>query len=151
MSTTAKTPWRLVGEEMGSCNCAWGCPCQFNTPPTHGRCEALAAVQVREGHLGDTRLDGVRFAQIFWFPGAVHEGNGVGQLIIDTQARMARREALLAIGSGTQGGAYWESSAAVCPNVLDTVIPPIHLEVDRERRRATVRIPDVGELGRQVQ
>jgi hypothetical protein len=146
MSTTAKTPWRLVGEEVGSCNCAWGCPCQFNALPTHGRCEALAAVQVRDGHFGDTRLDGVRFAQIFWFPGAVHEGNGIRQLIIDTQATPAQREALLAIGSGTQGGAYWEIFTAVCPNVLDPVIAPIHLEVDRERRRATVRIPEVGEI-----
>jgi len=146
MSTTAKTPWRLVGEEVGSCNCAWGCPCQFNALPTHGRCEAFAAVQVRAGHFGDTRLDGVRFAQIFWFPGAVHEGNGIRQLIIDTQATPAQRQALLAIGSGTQGGAYWEIFAAVCPNLLDPVMAPIHLEMDRERRRATVRIPDVGEI-----
>ena len=26
--------WRLTGEEMSNCNCAWGCPCQFNAPPT---------------------------------------------------------------------------------------------------------------------
>jgi hypothetical protein len=146
MSTTAKTPWRLVGEEVGSCNCAWGCPCQFNALPTHGRCEAFAAVQVRDGHFGDTHLDGVRFAQIFWFPGAVHEGNGIRQLIIDAQATPAQRQALLAISSGTQGGAYWEIFAAVCPNLLDPVIAPIHLEMDRERRRATVRIPEVGEI-----
>jgi hypothetical protein len=146
MDTAMNTRWRLVGEEIGSCNYAWGCPCQFNALPTHGRCEALAAMQVREGHFGDTRLDGVRFAQIFWFPGAVHEGNGIRQLIIDTQATPAQREALLAIGSGTQGGAYWEIFAAVCPTVLDPVIAPIHLEVDRERRRATVCIPEVGEI-----
>jgi hypothetical protein len=146
MSTATKTQWRLVGEEVASCNCAWGCPCQFNALPTHGRCEALAAVQIREGHFGDTRLDGMRFARIFWFPGAVHEGNGIRQLIIDVQATPAQRDALVALDSGTQGGAYWEIFAAVCPNVLEPVIAPIHLEVDRERRRATVRIPEVGEI-----
>ena len=142
----AHVDWRIRGPEIATCNCNYGCPCQFNALPTHGRCEAFAAVQVRDGHFGDTRLDGVRFAQIFWFPGAVHEGNGIRQLIIDAQATSAQRQALLAIGSGTQGGAYWEIFAAVCPNVLDPVIAPIHLEVDRERRRATVRIPEVGEI-----
>ena len=59
MSTATKTQWRLAGEEVGSCNCAWGCPCQFNANPTHGHCEALVACQIREGHFGDMRLDGV--------------------------------------------------------------------------------------------
>ena len=35
-----------------TCNCAWGCPCQFNALPTHGRCEAMVAVRIREGHYG---------------------------------------------------------------------------------------------------
>jgi hypothetical protein len=65
---------------------------------------------------------------------------------IDTQAAPAQQQALLAIGSGTQGGAHWEIFAAVCPNLIEPVIAPIHLEVDRERRRATVRIPEVGEI-----
>jgi hypothetical protein len=65
MGTATTTPWRLVGEEMASCHCAWGCPCQFNARPTHGRCEGLAAVQIYDGHVGDMRLDGVRFARLF--------------------------------------------------------------------------------------
>lgn len=24
------TAWRIVADETGTCNCAWGCPCQFN-------------------------------------------------------------------------------------------------------------------------
>jgi hypothetical protein len=34
MGTATNTRCRLVGEEIGSCNCAWGCPCQFNALPT---------------------------------------------------------------------------------------------------------------------
>ena len=86
MSTPAKTPWRIAGEEVNSCNCAWGCPCQFNALPTHGRCEALIGFQIQEGYFGATRLDGVRFVRIHWWPGPVHEGNGIRQTIIDTQA-----------------------------------------------------------------
>ena len=36
MSAPAKTPWRIAGEEVNGCNCAWG-PCQFIALPTHGR------------------------------------------------------------------------------------------------------------------
>jgi len=86
MSTPAQTSWRMAGEEAASCNCAWGCPCQFNALPTHGRCEAFVGFQIREGHFGTTRLDGVRFAFIFWWPGPMHEGHGTRQLIIDEQA-----------------------------------------------------------------
>ena len=28
--------WRLKGEWMKNCNCAYGCPCDFNAPPTNG-------------------------------------------------------------------------------------------------------------------
>ena len=34
------TPWELHGRSFGNCNCAFGCPCQFNALPTYGTCEA---------------------------------------------------------------------------------------------------------------
>jgi len=77
MSEPTKTSWRIAGEEFGSCNCAWGCPCQFNALPTHGRCEAFLGCLVSDGYFGNTRLDGIRFARLYWWPGAIHEGNGV--------------------------------------------------------------------------
>ncbi len=147
METAAmtRTDWRIVGEETGSCNCAWGCPCQFNALPTHGRCEALVGLHIREGYFGDTRLDGVRFASIFSWPGPIHEGNGTRQLVLDEQSTEEQRDALIAMTSGTQGGTIFEIFAAVCPNVLEPIIAPINLESDRERRRATLDIPGVGE------
>jgi hypothetical protein len=147
METPAKTKtdWRIAGEETVSCNCAWGCPCQFNALPTTGRCEALGGYQIQEGYFGDTRLDGVRFSRIFSWPGPIHEGNGTRQLIIDEQATQEQRDALIALESGEQGGGYFEVFAAVCPNVLKTMYAPISLESDRERRQATLHIPDIGE------
>jgi hypothetical protein len=147
METAArtKTDWRIVGEETGSCNCAWGCPCQFNSLPTYGRCEALVGLQIREGYFGETRLDGVRFATIFSWPGPIHEGNGTRQLILDEQATQEQRDALIAMTSGTQGGTVFEIFAAVCPNVLEPIIAPISLESDRGRREANLYIPGVGE------
>jgi hypothetical protein len=148
METPAKTKtdWSMAGEEVATCNCAWGCPCQFNALPTTGRCEALGGYQIQEGYFGDTRLDGVCFSRIFSWPGPIHEGNGTRQLIIDEQATQEQRDALIALESGEQGGAYFEVFAAVCPNVLETIFAPISFEVDRERRQATLHIPGVGEF-----
>ncbi|MGH7803705.1 MAG: DUF1326 domain-containing protein [Candidatus Binatia bacterium] len=144
MGSTAHTPWRIRGEEIGSCNCAWGCPCQFNALPTQGRCEALVAYQITEGSFGSTRLDGVRFAAIFWWPGPIHEGNGIRQLIVDASSSAEQRRALGEIASGKHGGAYFEIFAAVCPKVYETVVKPIAIEVDREARKARVEISGLG-------
>ena len=46
--------WRIVGDEVGNCNCDWGCPCQFDALPTHGNCMAMIAYQINEGGFGFT-------------------------------------------------------------------------------------------------
>src|SRR5262245_14843447 len=96
------TPWRIAGHEVGTCNCAWGCPCQFNALPTHGRCEAVVALRIRAGHYGATRLDGLTFAAAYWWPGAIHEGNGMSQLAIDERATADQRDAIAKITSGNE-------------------------------------------------
>ena len=50
------TPWELEAVELVACNCAYGCPCQFNALPTHGNCEAMAGFKINRGHFGDTLL-----------------------------------------------------------------------------------------------
>jgi hypothetical protein len=70
------TEWRVKATELANCNCAYGCPCQFNALPTHGFCEAAVAWQVEEGHFGDVRLDGLRMALTAHWPGPIHQGNG---------------------------------------------------------------------------
>lgn len=145
MNSNGQTGWRLAGEQIANCNCAWGCPCQFNANPTTGHCEAVVSWEIREGHFGDTRLDGVRFTRLYYWPGAIHEGNGTRQLIVDEKATPEQREALEAMESGEQGGGYFEIFATVCPNRRDTLSAPIDFEVDRERRRASVRVGDIAE------
>lgn len=144
--TTPKTPWRIVADETGTCNCAWGCPCQFNALPTHGRCEAIVAVRIREGHYGSTKLDGVTFAAAYWWPGAVHEGNGVVQLAIDERATPEQRRALLNITSGKEGCTFFEIFAAVVSKALDPIFTRIELTSDREKRMAELKVPGLGEF-----
>ena len=35
--------WMIRGVEYTNCNCAYGCPCQFDSPSTHGHCEAVCS------------------------------------------------------------------------------------------------------------
>jgi hypothetical protein len=146
VGTTTRTTWRIAGEELGSCNCAWGCPCQFNALPTRGFCQGVAVCAIREGRFGDIRLDGVRFAILLSFPGAVHEGNGSRQLIVDEGAAPEQREALIALATGAHGGLLFEIFAAVAPDVREPLSLPIRLAVDRERRTGVVEIPGIAEI-----
>ena len=38
------TPWELKMKEFVNCNCAYGCPCQFNALPTNGNCQGIASL-----------------------------------------------------------------------------------------------------------
>jgi hypothetical protein len=141
----AKTPWSISGEEIASCNCAWGCPCQFNALPTTGRCEAFVAWSIEKGHFGDTSLDGVVFAGVYWFPGPVHEGNGKVLHVIDEKATPAQRAAISVLVSGEQGGAAFEIYSAVTPNKLGVISAPITFESERDARVGRIGIPGVGD------
>jgi hypothetical protein len=145
MSAAAATEWRIVGEEVGSCNCDWGCPCQFESDPTHGNCKTLIGYEIREGHFGETSLDGVRFAEVMAFPGPVYEGNGTMQLIIDESATPEQREAIEQLVSGDHGGTYFEVFASVAPNKHETLEASVEIEADRERRVASVRVGELAE------
>ncbi|HEX2127932.1 MAG TPA: DUF1326 domain-containing protein [Solirubrobacterales bacterium] len=145
MSTNGATQWRIAGDEVGSCNCIWACPCQFDADPSEGNCHAVIAFHVREGNYGNTRLDDVKFAEIVSWPGAIHEGDGTVQAIVDEAATEEQREALLQIASGQNGGEYFEIFASVLPHVREPLVAAIEIESDRERRVAQIRIGDVAE------
>jgi len=105
----------------------------------------LVTWQIRDGYFGNTRLDGVRFARLYWWPGPILEGNGVRRTIVDEQASKEQRDALIALDSGQHGGTYWEIFASVCPNLIEALFAPITFNVDREKRYATVQIQDIAE------
>ena len=76
--------WQFKGRELVNCTCDYGCSCQFDGLPDKGHCHAVAGIQIDEGYHGETRLDGLKVAAIFKWPGAIHEGHGeVVDKIID--------------------------------------------------------------------
>ena len=75
---TDMTPWQLQALEVLTCNCAFGCPCQFNALPTEGHCRAGIGYLIERGRFGDTDLAGVSFAGLFAWPGPIHHGQWRG-------------------------------------------------------------------------
>jgi hypothetical protein len=141
--------WQIKGTEICNCNCDFGCPCQFNSMPTHGNCQGILGFDIKEGHFGTVRLDGLRAILMCKYPGAIHEGNGTIQVIVDERADAAQREALLKIMTGAEteemATVLWVYSA-MAPNKLEPLFRPIELEADIDKRTARLRVPGIVEM-----
>jgi len=140
--------WTIKGREFINCNCAYGCPCQFNALPTHGFCEAVGGFQVDEGFHGQTRLDGLRFVGIFHWPGPIHEGKGEAAIVIDERAKPDQRESLLRIVSGQDtepGATVFQVFSTTLVKVHEPIFAPIDFDVDVEKRRARLVVPGITE------
>lgn len=134
----AASDWRLEGEWMKNCNCAFGCPCDFNAPPTQGYCKGLVAMRIAKGHFEGTRLDGLCFAITVDFPGALHEGNGTIQPIIDERATPEQRQALFDIFSGKHSaeGTLFQIFSLIVTKIHDPVFAPFEFSFDKDGRVA---------------
>lgn len=138
-----ETTWTFKAREFVNCNCSYGCPCQFSAPPTHGHCQAVAAMEIDQGHHGATHLDGLRFVGVFRWPGPIHEGRGEAALVIDERATPDQRAALLRILSGQDtepGATIFQVFSTTLEKVYDPVFAPIEFEVDVDQRRARVKV-----------
>ncbi|HEY6662671.1 MAG TPA: DUF1326 domain-containing protein [Sphingomicrobium sp.] len=143
------TYWEFTGRELVNCTCEYGCNCQFNALPDKGHCYAVAAIQIDEGHHGDTRLDGLKIGAIFKWPGAIHEGHGEALAFVDARADDQQRDALLKIMTGQDTDPF-ATMFAVYASTVETMHPPVFIdidfEVDVEGRRGRLRIDGYVEM-----
>ena len=141
----AQVKWRMKGRWVKNCGCAYGCPCDFNARPTLGHCQGMVAMKIDDGHFDSVGLGGLAFVGIVDFPGALHEGNGTAQFIIDERAKPKQREALLTILSGREQaeGTLFHIFSLIVTNKLDPLFKPIEFSFNMEDRRCQVRIPGV--------
>lgn len=141
--------WEFKGRELVNCSCDYGCNCQFNGLPDKGHCYAVAGIQIDEGHHDDTRLDGLRIAAIFKWPGAIHEGHGEALAFVDERADDAQRDALLRIMTGQDTDPF-ATMFAVYASTVETMHAPvftaIDLDLDIEGRRGRLSIADYVEM-----
>ena len=143
------TPWEIQADEFVNCNCAYGCPCQFNALPTHGFCEAVAGFAIKKGHFGKTRLDGLSAVAMLKWPGPIHEGKGQALAIVDVRADEAQRAALLTILSGKETKPFatmWNVFAAMTETMHVPLFKPIDIAIDVEARRGHIRIEGLADV-----
>ena len=101
-----KPTWRLEGVALISCNCDYGCPCNFNARPSHGKCEGGWTWHVDHGSFNRVSLDGLNFSVYVNWPGAIHEGNGEALVLVDERANEQQREAIRTLIGGSVGGPW---------------------------------------------
>ena len=143
------TYWEFKGRELINCTCEYGCNCQFNALPDKGHCHAVAAIQIDEGHHGDTRLDGLRIGALFKWPGPIHEGLGEALAFVDERADEQQRDALLRIMTGQDTdpmATVFSVFAATIERMHPPVFAPIDFEVDVDGRRGRMTIPGYVEM-----
>lgn len=137
--------WNLEGEWIKNCNCAFGCPCDFNARPTNGSCQGLLGMRVTKGNFNDIKLNGLSFFVTVRFPGPLHEGNGQAQPIIDERATPAQREALFAIMSGKNSaeGTLFHIFSMIVTKMHDPIFGAVEFSFDKEGRTARLVVPGV--------
>ncbi len=142
----ASIDWMIKGPELATCNCDWGCPCQFNSLPTHGDCRAAIAMRIDQGHFGETRLDGLHWVVLVAWPKAIHLGGGEALPIVDERASPAQRQALLQILSGQEtepGATVFNVFAGTYKTVHEPLFKPIEFEANVEDRTGRFRVEGI--------
>jgi hypothetical protein len=136
--------WSIEAVSFGNCNCDYGCPCQFEQRPTRGNCRGFEVGRIKSGHFGGVRLDDLCYVLLYAWPGAVYEGDGTMQAVIDERANEEQRRAITTVlygGETEEAKTHWCVFHAISTTVHEPIFRPIDFEGDIERRTARVSIP----------
>ena len=144
MATETKTKWGYEADYFQACNCDYGCPCEFEAPPTKGFCEGIGAWRINRGNYGDVSLDGLGLGFGIHAPGALHEGNCTLVAFVDDRANEQQREALLQIASGEAGGLPFEIFPALVTTMLDPQFVSFNFNVAGEN--SSVRLGEIASM-----
>jgi len=140
--------WYIEGEVYGNCNCAYGCPCQFEADPTDGTCRGFEVLRIDNGHFDGLDLSGLKIAMFYSWPGLISEGKGELQAVIDENASEEQRIALETVLHGKEtleAATHWWVYYAMSDTIHPTIFKPIEFEVDMDQVTARVSIPGVVE------
>ena len=120
--------WNIDGDWFTTCNCDYGCPCNFNARPSPGHCEGVVAVKISKGKYGKVNLSGVKAIAAAYWPGAIHEGHGITQWAIDGKPDQV--SAMETILSGQAGGMPWGLFA----KTFDKTLPTKRMKVEMKAK-----------------
>lgn len=145
MTTEAQVKWTMEADYLQACSCDYGCPCEFEAPPTQGYCHGIGAWRINSGTYGDVNLDGLGLGFALNSPAAIHLGNITLALFIDERADDQQREALIQIASGQAGGLPFEIVASLVSNLSGPHFVPF--EFNLQGKNSSARIGDAVSMG----
>lgn len=134
--------WEIRGTVLVGCNCDYGCPCNFNAPPSSGDCEGGWVWHIEQGTYEGVDLSGLTLGVFADWPGAIHEGGGKAVAFYDERADERQAEALEALLGGGEGGPW-----GIFINTYElsgVQATPVEVEIDGERSR--YKIGELAEL-----
>jgi hypothetical protein len=137
------SPWEINVTYVETCNCDFGCPCNFSGFPTYGFCRALVLYRIDQGHYGSVKLDGLSVVEAANWPKAIHNGDGTMRLYISKEADQKQRDALVKIFGGEAKG---NGSFVIFRSTLKYFLEPKFVEIKYriDGKRSSFSIP--GEL-----
>jgi hypothetical protein len=136
--------WALRGEYMESCNCDYLCPCIYTNPQegaTHDHCIAAMVFRIDEGHFGETKLDGLKFALVIRSGKVMADGNWIFAGVVEESADDAQRTTLAAIVGGEAGGIPALIRQNLVSDFRGIEFKPIEVQIGGLKRSAA--IPDI--------
>jgi hypothetical protein len=136
VTTQEKVKWSMEADYLQACNCDYGCPCEFEAPPTQGYCEGIGAWRINRGSYGNVPLNGLSFGFALRSKGPIHEGDLTLAVFVDERASQQQREALLKIASGAEGGLPFEIIASLVGNLLEPQFVPIEFNLNGKNSSA---------------
>jgi hypothetical protein len=137
--------WRIEGKYVEYCSCDHGCPCESMADPTQGTCTGLVAFKIDKGYCENVKLDDLAVVGTFYFPRAIHHGEGVFQPIIDERADDAQKDALFYILSGAdqKAGTMFNIFSLIIETIKDPQFTKIIFDWDLDKRTARIEVPNI--------
>jgi len=133
---------QVKGDVLIACNCDWGCPCNFQAPPSKGHCEGGWVWMIEQGQVDGVDVNGLGVALFAKWPGAIHEGGGHAACYVDERANGVQRAALRKLLQGEIGGPWGIFSRTY--DLAEPVVAPF--AVSLEAHGSKVKIGNFVEL-----
>jgi hypothetical protein len=123
--------WNIKADYVETCNCDFGCPCNFDGFPTYGFCRALVFFHIKKGNFGSVQLDGLDVVYAVSWPKAIHEGSGTLQLFITKHSDQSQRNAIVNIFTGkARGDGPFALFSTTFKYILDSQFVEIRSKID---------------------
>ncbi len=135
--------WSIEGRWVEYCSCDMGCPCESMANPTQGHCTGAIGFIIDKGHCDGVSLDGMKVVATFYFPRAIHHGDGHMQPILEDTVSDEQKDAIFYILSGEDQpvGTMFQIFSVIVEHHHDPIMAKFDMDIDVKGRNARIEVP----------